>query len=102
MPELRITKIDAVGPRGLSARVHLDEGEPFEVALEALELSRLGVGDELAAEARARLLDLDADVQVREAALTLLSHRARARQELRRKLRRKGFDFARIDRCLAR
>jgi regulatory protein len=82
--------------------VHLDEGDPFEVMLETLELSRLGAGDALSAEARALLLDADADIRVREAALTLLSYRARTRQELSRKLRGKRFDPVRIDDCLAR
>ncbi len=98
----RITRIEPLGPRGLTVRVHLDVGYPLEVMLEALEISRLGAGDVLSADARGRLLDADADIRVREAALTLLSYRARTRQELKRKLRGKRFDPARIDTCLAR
>jgi regulatory protein len=98
----RITRLEPIGPRGLTVRLHLDEGAPLEVMLEALEVSRLGAGDALDGDARARLLDADADVRVREGALSLLSYRARTRQELRRKLRGKGFDPARIDACLTR
>jgi regulatory protein len=82
--------------------VHLDLDEPLEVSLEALELSRLAVGDVLDSGTRQSLLDADADVRVREAALTVLAHRARTRQELRRKLRQKGFSTPRVDRCLER
>ena len=101
MPDSRITRLEPFGPRGLNVRVHLDEGDPIEVMLEAIERSRLGVGDELTAAARSRLLDADADIRVREAALELLSYRARTRQELKRKLRGKRFDPERIDTCLA-
>ncbi|MDF2696614.1 MAG: Regulatory protein recX [Labilithrix sp.] len=102
MFEPRITRIEPLPPKGLRVVVHLDHGDPLEVTLEALELSRLGVGDPLTADARAALLDLDADVRVREAALGLIAHRARTRQELARKLRRKGFRAERIDACLSR
>jgi regulatory protein len=102
MPESRITRIEPLPPKGLRVQIHLDAGDPFEVTLEALELTRLGVGDALTSDARANLLDLDADVRVREIALGLLAHRARTRQELARKLRRKGFGADRIDACLRR
>ena len=81
-------------------RIHLSVGEPFEVTLEALERSRLGVGDALPPNDRHHLLNADADVRVRDAALNFLSFRARTRSELRRKLREKGFRPARIDPCL--
>lgn len=97
-----LTRIEPCGPLGLRVRVHLDEGEPFEVALEALELSRLSVGDALSPQALRRLREADADVRVREAALDLLGRRARTADELRRKLRRKGFAAKRVDECLER
>lgn len=97
-----VTRIEPLPPKGLRVVVRLDRGDPLEVALEALELSRLGVGDTLDGDARSTLLDLDADVRVREAALALLSHRARTRQELARKLRTKGFGAERVDACLRR
>ncbi|MGE0159165.1 MAG: regulatory protein RecX [Gemmatimonadales bacterium] len=97
-----LLRIEPIPPKGLRVVLHLEHGDPLEVTLEALELSRLGVGDALTSEARTALLDLDADVRVREAALGLIAHRARTRQELARKLRRKGFGKERIETCLTR
>jgi regulatory protein len=97
-----ITRIEPLRPRGLRVLVHLEEGEPFEVMLEALERSKLGVGDPLSPDARRELLESDADVRVRDAALNLLSHRARTRRELKTRLRQKGFGPERIDTCLDR
>lgn len=82
--------------------MHLDREEPLELMLEALERSRLGVGDDLPPAKRHHLLNLDADIRVRDAALNLISYRARTRAELRRRLRQKGFRPARIDPCLDR
>jgi regulatory protein len=82
--------------------LHLDPGEPLEITLEALERSRLGVGDALPPDRRRHLLEADADVRVRDAALNLISYRARTHAELRRKLRQKGFQPAQIDICLDR
>lgn len=97
-----ITKIRPLRPRGLKVEVHLDRGEPLEIVLEALERHRLGVGDPLPTARRQRLLDDDADIRVRDAALNLLSYRARTRSELKRRLHQKGFRSARIDPCLDR
>jgi regulatory protein len=102
MSEPHVTRVEPLPPKGLRVQVHLDRGDPLEVTLEAFELSRLGVGDALGDDARARLLELDADVRIRESALALLAHRARTRQELARKLRTKGFSRDRIDACLGR
>jgi regulatory protein len=97
-----ITRIEPLRPKGLRVVVHLDEGEPFEVTLEALERSRLGVGTPLSPDARRNLLEADAEVRVREAALGLLARCARTRRELESKLRQKGFSTARVDACLDR
>ncbi|MCG6957958.1 MAG: recombination regulator RecX [Gemmatimonadetes bacterium] len=97
-----ITRLEPLRPRGLRVRVHLDRGEPFEVFLEAVDGLRLGVGDPLPANRRHHLLNVDADVKIREAALNLLSFRARTRSELRQRLLAKGLRPARIDLCLDR
>jgi regulatory protein len=102
MPEPHVMRVESLPPKGLRVRLHLDRGDPLEVTLEAFELARLGVGDPLGGDARSVLLDLDADVRVRESALGLLAHRARTRKELADKLRRKGFGRDRIDACLGR
>ncbi|MEC9014992.1 MAG: regulatory protein RecX [Gemmatimonadota bacterium] len=95
-----ITRIQSLRPRGLKVLIHTDCDEPFEVTLEALERNRLGVGDPLPEAHRHLLLNDDADVRVREAALNLLSYRMRTRSELKRRLRQKDFRPARIDLCL--
>lgn len=97
-----IARVQPLRPRGLKVLVHLEEGEPFEVMLEALERNRLGVGDELPPARKRKLLDDDEDVRIRDAALNLISYRARTRKELARRLYQKGFHPARIDSCLAR
>ena len=97
-----ITRLEPLRPRGLNMRVHLDQGDPLEVALEALERLRLGVGDPLPPKRRHQLQDADAEVKVREAALNILSYRARTRTELKRKLMKKGFHLARVEPCLDR
>jgi len=97
-----ITRVQPLKPRGLKVRVHLDRGEPFEVVLEALERHRLGVGDSLTRTRKHDLLNDHEDLCVRDAALNLISYRARTRAELRRRLLRKGFRPARIDLCLDR
>lgn len=97
-----ITRLEPLRPRGLRVRVHLDRGEPFEVALEALEGLRLGAGNPLPSNQRHHLLNADADVKIRDAALNLLSYRARTRAELRRRLVAKGHRPARVDPCLDR
>lgn len=80
--------------------VHLDGEEPLEVTLEAVERCKLGVGDHLSEDARKELADVDADVRIREAALHLLSYRARTRRELETRLRKKGFPLERIRPCV--
>ena len=99
-PNPLITRIQSLRSRGLKVLIHTDCGEPFEVTLEALERNRLGVGDPLPEARRHLLLNDDADVRVREAALNLLSYRMRTRSELKRRLRQKDFRPARIDLCL--
>ena len=95
-----ITRVQPLTPRGLRVLVHVEGTEPFEVMLEALEGSRLGVGDPLPSDKKHALLNSDADIRVRDAALNLISYRARTRMELQRRLRQKGFPPARIDLCL--
>lgn len=97
-----VTRVEPLRPRGARVRVHLDRGEPLEVALEALERLGLGVGDPMPSNRRHHLQDADQDVRVRDAALSLLSHRARTRAELSRRLRGKGFRPARVDACIDR
>ncbi len=88
--------------RGRSGRVllHLDSGEPVEIALEVLERHRLGLGDTLQPRTLRTLVEDDAKWRVRQAALHLLSYRTRGTEELRRRLRDKGFRAPLIKQCL--
>lgn len=101
-PDPVIRRVESLPPRGRRVAIHLDRGDPVEVSLEALERTRLCVGDPLPGNRRHHLLDVDADIGVRDAALHLISRRARTRAELERRMRRKGFASARIDPCLDR
>lgn len=106
-PDPVITRLEPLRPRGLRVRIGLepprtDDAPALEVALEAVERLGLGVGDSLSPERLRALREADADVRVRDAALNLLSHRARTRTELRRRLRRKDFEPHRVEACLDR
>jgi len=65
-------------------------------------LGRTGLraGDPLDEGERARLLDADLSWRAREAALDLLTLRARSRRELEQRLRRKGFSPGVVNPCL--
>jgi regulatory protein len=97
-----IVRVEPLRPRGLKVRLHLDRGDPLEITLEALERSRLGAGDPLPPDRQSQLLNDDADIRVRDAALNLIAYRARTRAELRTRLRQKGFPPQQIDPCLDR
>jgi len=84
-------------------RLYVDDEEAprLEIAIDLLLRSGLATGDTVTT---ARLAALELDDQgyrAREAALSLLAHRARARAELRRRLRRKDFADEVIDETLA-
>ena len=86
--------------------VHLEGTEPtkptapIELALDVMERSGIHVGDDVTAKDLAQLREDDAKWSVRQAALHLLSYRPRAEQELRRRLRSKGFPPALVEWCL--
>lgn len=90
----RITRREAVGRARRRIRLHFDEGEPIELAPAVLEQFLLHDDDPVDPALRARLLDADLRHRCREAALSLLDVRARSRQELAQRLRRKEFPAA--------
>lgn len=81
-------------------RLRLDLGDEV-VELAAAVCPSLAAGDELDDRQLAALRDATADHDTREAALRLLAYRPRSNGELRERLGRKGFESARIERCLA-
>lgn len=99
---MRITRIRTVG-RGERARLYVDgDEEPrAELAAELVVRAGLASGDELAEARLAELEREDEAIRARQAALNLLAHRARSREELRRRLWRKEFPDAVIAETLA-
>ncbi len=90
-------------PRRERVRVFVDGGDApvAELALELAAAGRLHVGCELTAEELARLQREDEVFRARDAALSLLSHRARSRVELRRRLERKELSAGAIEQAMA-
>lgn len=85
--------------RGERLLVDIGADEPIELA--AAVCPALRAGDELDPAALDALRDASADYDTREAALRLLSYRARSVRELRDRLLRKNLDPDRVDRTLA-
>ncbi|HET7229777.1 MAG TPA: RecX family transcriptional regulator, partial [Longimicrobium sp.] len=88
-------KITAIQPQKLRAdrvNVHVDGEFRLALAAEMVLSEHLHVGDEID-EARLEALEAkDRGWKARDAALSLLSHRARSATELKRRLKRKGFE----------
>ena len=88
--------------------VHLDgmegpEGiDPLEIALDVIERSGIHVGDSVTTKDLVQLQEDDTKWRTRQAALHLLAYRPRAEQELRVRLRSKGFPHASVEWCLRR
>jgi regulatory protein len=98
----RVASVEPLDPSGLRLRLTLDDGsEPLELATEALERSGVGLGDPVDDEDRARLVDADVHVRARDAALELLARRPYSRQELRRRLLRRGFQRGVVEASLS-
>ena len=77
-------------PRRERVRLHLaGREEPVELALDLVLRAGLARGDDVTEAALAGLTREDEGYRARDAALTLLSHRARSRAEIRRRLARK-------------
>jgi regulatory protein len=97
---MRITALQPHARNPERVHVHVD-GQP-RLTLSAELVLTLGVrlGDEVD-EARLEELERrDQPWRAREAALSLLSYRARSADELRRRLARKGFDAEVVDACV--
>lgn len=88
-PATRVTSLRVSGPRGEKAVVVLDDGT--EIRLDAGTLLREGLreGDPVDPHLRASLVEAGLRWDAREAALRLLSHRARSRREIEDRLRKK-------------
>lgn len=80
--------------------VELDDGRSFDAARNAADEAGLHTGDPVDAQLEARLRESELRRAAREAALSLLSVRARSRKELADRLRRKDFSRAVVRTCL--
>lgn len=89
-PEMKITRITR-HPRLDRVRIYVDdEASPqIELAYDLVLQAGLAVGDTLESQRLEKLVRDDEVCRAREAALRLLSHRARSAAELRRRLERR-------------
>jgi regulatory protein len=98
-------KITAIQPQKLRAdrvNVHVDGEFRLALAAELVVTEHLHVGDEID-DARLKALEAgDHGWKARDAALSLLSHRARSATELKRRLKRKGFEAETADSAVER
>lgn len=98
-------KLTRIEQRASGDRVRLyvdgDESARLDIAADLLLRSGLAAGDEVSDARLSALEEEDEIYRARQAALSLLAHRARARRELRRRLQRKDFSEPVIDRVLA-
>jgi len=88
-------KITAIQPQKLRAdrvNVHVDGEFRLALAAELVLTEHLHVGDEVDEARLEALAAQDGGWKARDAALSLLSHRARTATELKRRLKRKGFE----------
>lgn len=101
-PEGTVTALEPFGPARNRVRVFVDGELRCELALELVSESELRSGEPVDEETLRRLADADEAWRAREAALRLLSYRARSRQEARRRLYQKGFPAEVVEPCVAR
>lgn len=97
---VRIARVEPLSGKSAGVRLHLTDGDPLEVNMNAWLASELAVGEPLTRALRSKLEALDRKWAVRDAALSLLSYRARSRKELARALSRKNHRPADIDTVL--
>lgn len=98
---MRITALEPQARNPDRVNVYVDGEFRCGLALEIAYGGGLRVGDEVTEETLAALEREDLVWRAREAALNLLSYRARSAAELRRRLRRKDFPDDVVDRCVA-
>jgi regulatory protein len=97
-----IRTIQPLGSRGERVELHLeDEHRSILLAREIAMREGLREGMDLPEQKLRLLEEEDLAWRAREAALHLLSYRARSRAELARRLMRKGFPEALVESCLA-
>lgn len=99
---MRITAIQPQRRHAERVNLHVDGAFRLALAAETVLAAGLRVGDEVDDARLAALEERDQGWKAREAALSLLSVRARSIAELDRRLREKGFDAELVESTLAR
>lgn len=87
----RVEAVHIAGAEGGRTTVVLEDGEEIVLGTDTFLGTGLSTGDPVDPALRATLVEAGVRWAIREAALRLLAHRARARRELERRLRRKEF-----------
>lgn len=82
--------------------IYLDGRYAFSMSVRALTEHPVSVGDQLSVSAVERLRQVDEPDRATNAALNLLTHRGRSEQELRQRLRQKGYTQSAIDETVTR
>lgn len=98
---MRITALDPQISRPDRVNLHLDGEFRMALAADVVFAEHLHVGDDLSDERLAEVVRNDQAWRAREAALVLLSYRARSAAELRRRLAEKGFPADVAEACVA-
>ena len=99
-PPTSVASLTVSGTRGERGEVTLEDGTRLTLAADDLLATGLRAGDPVDVQMRAILVEGALLWEAREAALRLLSHRARARGELARRLREKGTPAGLVARTL--
>lgn len=99
---VEITRLKVAKSNPDRVHVHLDGGHRMSLAAEIIQREGLRVGSLIDHERWAALEEQDAGYRARDDAVRLLAYRARSREELRRRLRRRDYADAVIEACLSR
>ena len=100
---MKVLRIQLMARKKNRVLVHLhglEDIAPLEIALDVMERSGIHVGDTVAAKDLVQLQEDDTKWRTHQAALHLLAYRPRAEQELRVRLRSKGFPHSAVEWCL--
>ena len=98
----RITGIESQKKNSNRVSVFINDKFGFGLHHDVLLQHGVHTGQDLDEELISKLRAADALVRAKEAAIVYLGHRARTEQEVRKKLRGKGFEPAIIDQVVAR
>jgi regulatory protein len=98
--ELVVTGLEPLRRRPEFVELHIGGELVCAIACEVVAVHGVRVGDALTADQLARVRAADAAWRAKQAALSLLAARARARGELADRLKRKGFDEGAVESAL--